>query len=191
MFCNINSSNIQIGCVILIIVITLFLTVHRNFDNIEYMIPGFYTAPPEFCAGAGLDSFLMYIGEKPLIGKTRKGYILATQGNKMIINSPVELCISWNWLSKNNWLIMLRHSSPIDGILRFKEEIKGIPKQLIVLAYPTYGKLVLSDEKTIYATLYRDAQITEKITMKQSEGEFNSADMTQNAKLIDDKKAKT
>jgi hypothetical protein len=176
--------HITAGCVIVIVCITLFLTVHRNFDNIEYMIPGFYVAPHEFCVGAGLDAFLMYIGEKQLVGKTRKGYILATQGDKMIINSPIEFCISWDWLSWNNWLIMLRHSSPIDGVIKFKDEIKGIPQKMTVLAYPTYGKIVLSHGDTIYATLYRNAELTEKITKKiMTDHKISSADMLQNKKV--------
>lgn len=188
MVCDITQ--LTVGCFILIILIILFLTVHRNFDNIEYLIPGFYIAPPDFCAGAGLDSFLMYIGEKPLVGKRRTGYILATQGDKMVINTPIDLTITWNWFSWNNWLIMLRHSSPIDGVMRFKEEIKGIPQKLTVLAYPTYGKIVLSHEDKIYAVLYRDARITEKITQKlESNGTFEATDMNLNKKEVKDVKS--
>lgn len=170
---NFSSKPYQISIIFTIVIILVLLVIYRNFANINYLVSGFYIAPPEFCAGAGLDSFLMYIGDPSFFSRSRHGYILATQGEKMVINTPVDMCFTWDWMSINNLVINLKHTSQIEGKLAFREEIDGIPKTLLVLASPTSGKLVLSDSENVYAILYRDAHLTEQIAKKLESGQLD------------------
>jgi hypothetical protein len=175
---DIKRNTVMCGIFILIIIITLFLIIcyHNKYNNINGMISGFYQCTPAFCSAAGIDSFLVYVGDK---SAWRAGYILSTQGNHMLLNQPIEFKITWDWFNIKNWFIHLNHKTSVYGKWRFKEKIEGIPQVLDVLCYPTYGKIVLSDDNTIYATLYRNAETTEIISTKLV---FNKDDMTSKSK---------
>jgi hypothetical protein len=156
-----NKKQIFIGILIVIVVIYLG-TIYYNFTMIDDLMGGFWVAPPDFCVDAGLDSMVMYIGEKPYFSSHRPCYILIQRNGEIFLNEPTELSIAWSWFSIQNWRKCLDHSTVKYGTVSFDIPNNiGFPSTQDLACYPTYGKMVLSYGDKLHAVLYRSSELTE------------------------------
>ena len=163
-----DKKQIFLGFLILFVIMYLG-AIWYNFIMIGDLIEGFWTAPPGFCVDAGIDSFLLYIGARGYFNSYRPCYIIIQRDGKLFLNQPVEAKFAWDWLSIQNWRKCLDHSTVKYGSVCFKfDEETAFPSFQNVACYPTYGKMVLSKDDVICATLYRSAELTEQLIENQT-----------------------
>jgi len=170
---NLDSKKELIIGLFLVIFIIYIFTIYYNFSLIDDLIEGLWIGSPDFCSDAGLDSFILYIGEGS--GSTHTCYILIQRNDKIFLNEPTELTIYWDWISLQNWSIHLNHGSLKHGTVKFNiPKITGFPNTQQISIYPTLGKMVLSDRDNIYACLYRSPELTE-VSLEKNKQSFIKA----------------
>jgi len=148
---------IAIFVVVLIVAVYLGCWFNNNALSNE-LFKGFWMAPPDFLAEAGLDSMLFYIGPG------QRGYIFIQEHNSdnngVIMNGPAKIKLNLGGLKRcpvyNNYIKGHINISEIENNIKF-------PLKQDVEYNPAIGKLVLSKGDNIYAVLYKSPDITERL----------------------------
>jgi hypothetical protein len=139
-----------IGVVVIFLLIILYYT-SRSEENA--LLRGFWTADAEFCERAGLQMFVMYIGN------SQYTYLLAANESGIILNNPAKLCIRHFTLNPT-----VSHCKDMAASLEWiddePEDSMAFPKQFRMAFYPTSGKLVLYQKDTVLAILWKDCKTT-------------------------------
>lgn len=142
-------------CCILILTLILVLNTRHIESN---LMCGFWKGDAEFCEQAGLEFFLLKIGENSLLSSVRSGYILAKTSDGLIMNNPIELYLSGG-KSVKPWLTDCR-SYVVDFDWLGESGYDFFPNTQELHYYPEYGKIVLCDIDQVYAILFKDSGMT-------------------------------
>lgn len=147
----------------IIIFILVVLTFHnRMIEN--SMMKGFWKADPEFCQTAGLDIFLLYLGNNTSYGlsHTRTGYFLAKIPDGLILNNSVNI----RFTGGANILPTASHCKKYGMHIDWQDtesephDEEAFPSELYANYYPFHQKLVLYSGDTVHAILYRDNKLS-------------------------------
>lgn len=145
---------------VLVIVVTLLLICYlvllannRIFE--QHNLKGFWVADAEFCNTAGLSDFMLYIGDG-IYCKT--GYLFVTNPDGVIVNDPVKISFK---KAVNLFPFIMEEQ-------KFKIRIDWVdhsgydflPSEMFLNYYPKQGRVVLSDEDQIYASLFKNNEMT-------------------------------
>lgn len=153
------SKNRNTIVVILIILVTYYLIVLTcNSAMYDAIISGFWKGDMGFLQDAGLSSFLLYLA--PAERGTRACYLLAEQGDDLVINEPCSAYIKQTW-DLSNWNTGL--DSKTYEITFYDLETDDFPKKQKMTFYPKIGKMILSKNDTVYGMFYKDAHLTDTI----------------------------
>ena len=164
---TLNKSQWFIGFLVVVIILYLF-ALYLNYRTCNELITGIWTAPPNFLEDAGLDSMILYIGEKKCYELYRPCYILIQRDNEIFLNEPTEMKINWNWTTPQNWNMFLNNNIVKCGNIHFKMPDDSFPNKQNISFNPVLGKIILSVGDTIYASLYRSAELSETTVKKQN-----------------------
>lgn len=137
--------------VILVSVIILVIWIFRGTE--KHMMYGFWRANAEFCEKADLDLCVLYLGKNA-------GYIIMkVRGGEIILNSPFSYELSRGYCLRP-WMSPRR-----DFKIKFnwcdKQPCEFFPEHQNLIYWPADGKIILSDEKQVYAILYKDNALTQ------------------------------
>ena len=163
-------SFLYIGTAVIIFILVV-LTFHtRSLES--SMMKGFWKADPEFCQSAGLDIFLLYLGNNTSYGTshTRHGYFLAKTPDGLILNNSVNI----KFTGGTNILPTVSHCKKYGMIIDWQDtpeephDEEAFPSELYANYYPFHQKLVLYSGDTVHAILYRD----NKLSTMESEDEL-------------------
>jgi hypothetical protein len=146
----------------IIIIILLFLFTIQVFNTraIEScLITGFWKGSPQFIADSGLQIFMIRIGEGSVLSGNRPGYILMVNKEGILINSPVEFCMSAGGSLRPGICPCREYSVTIDWL--DNEEPEFFPSEQDIYYYPEAGKLVFTSDDNIMGVFYKDFIISD------------------------------
>lgn len=170
---------------VIIIIIFIFGSYRygQNASQME-MLHGFWETNSEFNKEAGLQMFTFYIGKK--YNNKYQAYLLMVESGddqKLLINEPISFKILESYMD------IFSNSECREMILRFHNlETSLIPNVLKIRFYPHTSKIVLSDDKKIYAVFFKNPVLSE---MEHIMTEKNKKDMNDNSQINDDHKEYT
>ena len=156
--------NIKLYGIGIFVIILLIWSSNMSYQSyvINNMIGGFWDADTSFCEESGLDMFCIYFDNETSFGE-RACYILAKNGNDIVINEPTTSNISMQWGKLNNWSSDLKSPKFIN--IKFKDlsdECKeDFPEHQQMRFYPLSNKIVLFYDDTITAVLYKNTVTSE------------------------------
>jgi hypothetical protein len=142
-----------------IIVLILILIYSRQVVIYDQMINGFYEADSSFCEESGLDVFSLFL-DNDVNNGSRASYILMVKDDNFVINEPINVKLSMDFFNWNNWFI-----DPIkekcftiefDQCDSFDELSDVFPRVQTLKFYPMLGKIVMFNNSTITAILYKN-----------------------------------
>ena len=124
---------------------------------------GFWKGDADFNDQAGVELFLIYMGESSALSSSRPGYILIKNSDGIIINNAVEFKLSGG-KSINPGLSSCReYAVTIDWL--GEEDYSFFPSEQEMYYYPENGKIVFFADDQVHAILYKDNSISD-ITRK-------------------------
>ena len=155
-----NKTILYVAICIVLVIILAYLGRSQEME----LLSGFWRADADFCNQANLTSFILYIGD----GMTKKrGYLLITNHDGIVINSAVDLEIS------NILCIRPYIRDEINLNVNFKwlcgdDDYEAIFPSMQNIKYnPKKGKIILMDQETVYAVLYKDNIMTDISAVKK------------------------
>jgi hypothetical protein len=148
-----------VGIVILILLFLFILLVVNTRLTESHLLNGFWKGSGDFTQQAGVDLFVIYIGEGSILSNVRPGYILIKNDEGLIINNPVEFSFSAGGSLSPNICECREYSVTIDWL--GEEGYKFFPTQQNVHYYPRHGKIVFSLNDEVYAILYKDCNMSD------------------------------
>ena len=138
---------------------------------------GFWNAPADFCAEAGLTMFVMFIGDPVGINVwRRRGYLLMRSGDGYLLNNPAEFTIRPHVATvvavpfATNAKVSRKFALTIHWIgLAEEEDAPEFPCDLTLIYYPMNRKIILEapDEESagmnlaVFAAFYKDGQASD------------------------------
>lgn len=141
---------------VLILIASIFLLMYHQ-SVMSSSIAGFWEADAEFLQSAGIDSMILYIAPFESCLSSRTGsYLLMMVNKEVVVNHPSSICISSQWQSKLSFGLSPKYYS-----VTFEEAPENIPQTLTMKIDPRICKMVLRDNDTIYAILYRNGYQSE------------------------------
>jgi hypothetical protein len=124
------------------------------------LLRGFWCADLDFCQIAGLDKFILYIGDTTLSG--RSGYMLVANTAGIIINNPIKLSTTSFTINP-----LVRETVTSSACLEwftdatFAEKADHDEDAFVSKCQldfnPTCGKLTFYTADTVHVVLYKDA----------------------------------
>lgn len=143
-----NMQTLTLG--IIVVVIFLVIMILITSSNMSTVMYGFWVAPNEFLKDSGLDSLIIYYGKTG-------SYILSSRDDGILMNDPVDIKVSGGILSVlKPWLSSRKYSINFVGL-----DYDFFPSIQDMTFYPESSKMILSKKGTVYAVLYRDAELTD------------------------------
>jgi hypothetical protein len=147
--------NIIFGICIVLFVIVFFLSYHIGCDSSkENLIPGFWSVSDEFKEQSKLDQLIIYFDQGS--GYEYKGYMVITSNGDTLFNDILSFRIIPQGYFKN-------------GKYSFMTSINTniIPQNMTMEINVSDGSMELYDlkEKTLYARLYKDNQLSAKTVL--------------------------
>lgn len=147
----------------MIIFLLVVLTFHNRMIENSIM-KGFWRADPEFCHTAGLEIFLLYLGNNTSYGlsHTRSGYFLAKIPEGLILNNSVNI----RFTGGTNIFPTASHCKKYGMHIDWQDDEsdphdeEAFPSDLQANYYPHHHKLVLYSGDTVHAILYRDSKLS-------------------------------
>jgi len=142
--------------IIVVILVILILYIVSSCYIYTKLIGGFYEADDEYLEEAGIDNFSIYIDD--CTSNERSCYILMSSGATTVINEPTIAKLSQHF----HWSSDL--SKPVYFDVEFDmsdEVVNSFPNKQQIKFYPNTGKMVLFNDETIYAVLYKNAVLSE------------------------------
>jgi hypothetical protein len=140
---------------------------------------GFWNAPADFCAEAGLTMFVMFIGDPVGINVwRRRGYLLMRSSDGYLLNNPAEFTIRPHASTimafpfATNAKVSRKFALTIHWIgLAEEEDVPEFPRELTLIYYPMNRKIILeapdADESStgtnmsVFAAFYKDGQASD------------------------------
>jgi len=144
--------------IIIIVLILLYLTFKYGKHSTEMnLLQGFWESCRDFNNESGLKLLSFYIGDKD--NGLYPAYLLMIENdedNTILINEPIQFVLSQSITN------ILSNSDCKEMTLRFIGlETSLMPKIVNIKYYPHTSKLVISDNKKIYAILFRNPVLCE------------------------------
>ena len=163
------------------LIISLFIILNILFVariNEYAGLRGFWNAPADFCAEAGLTMFVMFIGDSVGINVwRRRGYLLMRSGDGYLLNNPAEFTIRPHLTTAiavpfaTSAKVSRKFALTIDWIgLVEEEDVPEFPRELTLTYYPMNRKIILEapdadtgDAKStaVFAAFYKDGQASD------------------------------
>ncbi len=145
-----GSRNIIIGAGILLIFILFCRYAEDSF------IEGFWKADASFCSQAEVLNYVVYFGPGTF---TRRCYFIAMNEAGLFLNHPVDTSFgpSMNfkpWLSHQ-----VDRNVSVEFVTEPPEE-DVLPSNFVLTYYPLAQKMVLHDNDTVIAVLYKDTTLS-------------------------------
>lgn len=162
---KIPNDGILVGiiCVVLVIMLWLWISPQRRLRR------GFWLADPDYCKAAGLQYYLLRIGDC-VFGKA-ESYIFATNDQGVIMNNNVILDFGMNPFN----LIGERITGKVKIVVLDDEyEEFFLPKEMDYVFYPYYGKFVWSFEDNVMGIFFRNASMNCVELLQKNDDESNS-----------------
>jgi hypothetical protein len=134
-------------------------------------LQGFWQTNASFNEEAGLYMFTIYIGKK--MGCNYPAYLFMISGDDeqtVLINEPTTLNLRESMRS------MLGFHDYREFTLNFNDtpELEELlPKTLQLRFYPQTGKIMMVDDKKIYAVLFKNSILSEMERIKEGDNEKN------------------
>lgn len=140
---------ICIICIVLIVVVWLWISPQRKLRT------GFWLADADYCKEAGLQYYLLRIGNC-VLGKA-ESYIFASNDQGIIMNNNIVLDFGINPFN----LIGERITGKVKiHVLDDEYEEFFLPKEMDYVFYPYYGKFVWSFEDNVMGIFFRNSSMT-------------------------------
>lgn len=142
-----------------IIVLILVLIYSRQVVIYDQMINGFYEADSSFCEESGLDMFSLFL-DNDVSNGSRASYILMVKDGDFVINEPINVKLTMDFFNWNNWFIdpvkEKCFTIEFDKCDSFDELSDVFPRVQTLKFYPMLGKIVMFNNSTITAILYKN-----------------------------------
>ncbi len=154
-----------IMCIFVIILILLWTTPKVK------LLKGFWLADADYCEQAGLQYYLLRIGEMSGIN-TYNAYILAANEKGIIMNNHLKLDFGIN--------LSQLASQKIEGcveidVLDDEYEEFFLPKKMDYTYYPYHGKLIWECEDHIMGIFYKNASMS-SVELHKEQSDSESSD---------------
>lgn len=148
---RIPNDGILIVVLLLIIIVVLWLWMKPN----RKLLKGFWMADADYCEQAGLQYYLLRIGDSEM-GRYN-AYILAANSQGIIMNNNIELDFGYNPFEMMSERITGKVKLNVldDDLDEF-----FLPKELEYVYYPYYGKFVWSFEDSILGIFFRNSSMS-------------------------------
>lgn len=145
--------------IVVIVILIFIIGSYRYGQNVSQMemLHGFWEANSEFNKEAGLQMFTFYIGKK--CDNKYQAYLLMVESGddqNLLMNEPVSFKLLESYMD------IISNSDCREMILKFSDlETTLIPNILTMRFYPKTSKIVLSDNKKIYAVFFKNPVLSE------------------------------
>lgn len=143
-----------VAVVILILLFLFTLQVFNIRSTEACLLTGFWKGSPTFLRDAGLQMFMIRIGEGRSLHGERLGYILMMNADGILINSPVKFNLSAGGSLKPSMCSCREYLVEIDWM--DDEEPDFFPSSQDLYYYPEAGKLVFVDDDSVMGVFYKD-----------------------------------
>ena len=155
---------VGIICVVLIIILWLWIAPQRRLRR------GFWLADPDYCKAAGLQYYLLRIGDC-VFGKA-ESYIFATNDQGVIMNNNIILDFGMNLFN----LVGERITGKVKiDVLDDEYEEFFLPKEMDYVFYPYYGKFVWSFGDDVMGIFFRNASMNSVELLQKNNNENDSS----------------
>jgi hypothetical protein len=143
-----------IPLLIFLSIMIIYIIYCRNLEN--NLLEGFWVIDDEFKRNAELTMFILYIGSYNF--SNRNGYIIARNNDGLIMNNA----ISMNITNYNFIYPFINDSTLYINIdwLNQEHSDETFPSKLQAKFYPINGKLILYNDDTTLAILYKNNQMS-------------------------------
>ena len=148
-----------IGIVVLVLLFMVVVLVLNTRSNENSLMTGFWKADADFNEQAGVELFLIYMGESSTLSNKRPGYILVKNSDGLIINNPVEFQLSGGKSINPKLSACREYNVYIDWLE--EAEYSFFPSDQDLHYYPESGKMVFSADDQVYAVLYKDNVVSD------------------------------
>ena len=147
------------GLAVLILILIIYIP--RLIE--DTLLKGFWSANASFCQEADLKWFVLYIGKyADIFGTSRYAYFCVANDNGIILNHYVKINLGYSFVfnpfitKEKTYNIEIEWKEESDEEL---DEIENIfPSKLKMTYYPILGKIVLYENNTVKAILWKDLQ---------------------------------
>lgn len=146
---------IQTVSVVIFIIMFLFtLQVFNTRSTESCMLTGFWKGRPSFLQDAGLQLFMIRIGDGSLLHGSRPGYILMVNPEGILINRPVKFNLSAGGSLNPGMCSCREYLVNIDWL--DDEEPEFFPSEQDLYYYPEAGKIVFTNDDNVMGIFYKD-----------------------------------
>jgi hypothetical protein len=156
--------------VLSIILIFMAYQIGRTRGDMS-MLQGFWESNSEFNKEAGLDTFTFYIGDK--YSNKYPSYLLMVESGAeqtILINEPTTFTLNESFMNFSNDYREFK--------IKFNNlETQLLPSTLTMKFYPHTSKIVLYDQKKIYAVFFKNLVLSE---MERIKNEKNNSTINKN-----------
>jgi hypothetical protein len=129
-------------------------------DNLMKQLSGFWSAPASFLMKSGSESIILYMEQS---SKTnRHGYLVIQGAQGLVVNDG--FMVQTDVLEQKDAAGCIKLSFDIE--VDDDEREISIPTSLNAEFYPDICKLILYDDDTAYAVLYKDQELCERAFAK-------------------------
>lgn len=143
-----------------LVIFSLVLLIFTSRTMEDKLLKGFWRADPDFCKIAQLEMFVLYLGDNSnYLGHTRNGYLLSANEHGIILNNPITASFSTTFNLLPGFATCKKYNLSIDW-QENEPNNNAFPTDVQVAYYPKHGKLVMYDDDTVYAILWRDSQMS-------------------------------
>jgi hypothetical protein len=147
-----------LGAIVIFMLVLMSFMYRTSESN---LLKGFWKADAEFCERAELEMFVVYLGDNTgYITDYRYGYLLAANKQGIILNNPINLCLSRCTNIMPGLATCKKYNASIDWLDNPPEDPDTFPTEFNVEYYPRHGKLVFYQDDVVIASLWKDCQMS-------------------------------
>jgi hypothetical protein len=156
---------------VIVIILLIYASYVCGYKKCEIgMMHGFWQTSAEFNKEAGLQLFTVYIGNCK--NGSYPAYLLMVESDDdqtVLINEPV------NFTLKETVVCKLKQTTHREFVIRFDSlESELLPQTMQLKFYPQTGKIIMMDNKKVYAALFKNAILSEMERIKEEKNKSNN-----------------